>query len=225
MSRITRLAESAPVRYTNGVPHPLQFLLQGLLIGFTIAAPVGPIGILCIRRTLTEGRLAGFVSGLGAATADAIYGACAGFGLVTITRTLLHHQFWLRIIGGIFLGYFGIKAMMATVNDMTMIPTQRINLPGAFFSTLLITLTSPITILVYAAVFAGLGLGHVDNSLISAAALVVGVYLGSTFWWLLLSSLVSLLHARLSVVSLYWVNRSAGIILIIFGLLALAATK
>jgi len=90
----------------------ISFLLKGLIIGFSIAAPVGPIGVLCIRRTLTGGRASGLVSGLGAASADAIYGCIAGFGLAFISNFMISQQAWLRLIGGLFLCYFGLKTLL-----------------------------------------------------------------------------------------------------------------
>src|SRR6478735_6371119 len=91
----------------------LGFFLKGLVLGFSIAAPVGPIGVLCIRRSLAEGRVVGFVSGLGAATADAFYGAVAAFGLTFISALLVSQQLWLRAIGGAFLCYLGVKTFLA----------------------------------------------------------------------------------------------------------------
>ena len=159
--------------------------LQGIIIGFAIAAPVGPIGVLCIRRTLAEGRASGFVSGLGAATADAVYGAIAAFGLTLITDFLLGGASWLRLVGGAFLLYLGVKTFLAR-------PAERAaearggGLLGAYASTFFLTLTNPTTILSFAAIFAGLGVAGADNAL-SAALLVLGVFLGSAAWWLILS--------------------------------------
>src|SRR3970040_603046 len=135
----------------------LGFLLRGLVIGFSIAAPVGPIGVLCIRRTLTEGRIAGFVSGLGAATADAFYGAIAGFGLTFISSFLIDQQFWLRLAGGFFLLYLGVKTFRSSPPDNAALQ-DRSGIFGAYASTLVLTLTNPMTILSFAIIFAGLGL-------------------------------------------------------------------
>src|SRR3712207_2953311 len=134
----------------------MGLFLEGIIIGLAIAAPVGPIGVLCIRRTLADGRTSGFVSGLGAATADAVYGAIAAFGLTLITDFLLGGASWLRLVGGAFLLYLGIKTFLAR-------PAERAaevrggGLPGAYASTLFLTLTNPTTILSFVAIFAGLG--------------------------------------------------------------------
>jgi threonine/homoserine/homoserine lactone efflux protein len=198
------------------------FFLRGLLIGFSIAAPVGPIGVLCIRRTLSDGRLAGLVSGLGAATADALYGCLAGFGLTLVSSFLVSQQTWLRLAGGIFLLYLGVKTFLsAPASDavqVTKAPSR--GLWGAYLSTLLLTLTNPMTILSFTAIFAGLGLAETGGDPLSAGILVLGVFCGSAAWWLLLSGGVSLLRRRVTPAVLRWVNRIAGMVIIGFGVVA-----
>jgi threonine/homoserine/homoserine lactone efflux protein len=203
----------------------LSIFIQGLIIGFSIAAPVGPIGVLCIRRTLTEGRLSGFVSGLGAATADAVYGSIAGFGLTFISIFLIERSQWLRLIGGGFLLYLGIRTFLAktkSTTDPDYSIVQRGNLTGNYFSTFGLTLTNPLTILSFAAIFAGLGIGSTSSrNYLSAFILVIGVFLGSSSWWFLLSGIVVLFRQRIKSDSLIWVNRISGVIIIIFGIAAL----
>ena len=193
-----------------------SFLLRGLIIGFSIAAPVGPIGVLCIRRTLTEGRSSGLISGLGAATADAIYGSIAGFGLTFISNFLISQQVWLRLIGGGFLCYLGLKTFLASPSKQA-VSTNGNGLISAYVSTFFLTLTNPITILSFAAIFAGLGVGSASRNYFSAGVLVVGVFIGSALWWLLLSSGVGLFGEKLNVTGLRWVNRISGMVIIIFG--------
>ena len=154
--------------------------LKRLIIGFAIAAPVGPIGVLCIRRTLAEGRTTGFVSGLGAATADAMYGATAAFGLTLITDFLLGGASWLRLVGGVFLLYLGIKTFLARPAEKAA-ETRGGGLLRAYSSTLFLTLTNPTTILSFVAVFAGLRLVGGAGGF-TAAVLVLGVFLGSAAW-------------------------------------------
>ena len=199
------------------------FFLRGLLIGFSIAAPVGPIGVLCIRRTLADGRLAGLASGLGAATADAIYGSLAGFGLTLVANFLVSQQTWLRLVGGIFLLYLCVKTLLSRpASDSAPVANVRSRgLWSAYLSTLLLTLTNPLTILSFAAIFAGLGLAEMGGNSLSAVLLVLGVFCGSASWWLLLSGGVSLLRGRVTPRILQWVNRLAGIVIIVFGILAL----
>jgi len=196
------------------------FLLRGILIGFSIAAPVGPIGVLCIRRTLAEGRATGFVSGLGAATADAIYGCIAGFGLTLVARFLMDQQMWLRLFGGAFLCYLGVKTVLSRPADQAA-SANGSGLAGAYGSTFLLTLTNPMTILSFAAVFAGLGLASAGGSYASAGILVLGVFTGSALWWLLLSGGASLLRGKFDARRLEWVNRISGVIIAGFGVVAL----
>jgi len=198
----------------------ISFLLQGLILGLSIAAPVGPIGVLCIRRTLTEGRIAGFVSGLGAATADAFYGAIAGFGLTFISSFLIDQQLWLRLTGGFFLLYLGIKTFRSSPPDNAALQ-DRSGIFGAYASTLVFTLTNPLTILSFAAIYAGLGLTATGRNYVSAALLVLGVFAGSAAWWLLLSGGISLFRKRFGIEALRWTNKVSGLAITIFGLIVL----
>lgn len=198
----------------------LSFLLRGLIIGFSIAAPVGPIGVLCIRRTLADGRASGLVSGLGAATADAIYGCVAGFGLTFITRILIGQQNWIRLLGGLFLCYLGLRTLLARPVEKAPAAAGR-GLVQAYASTFFLTLTNPVTILAFAAIFAGLGVGSESGNYLSAGLLVLGVFTGSALWWFVLSGVVSGLRTKLNVKVLRWVNRVSGAIIVAFGLIAL----
>jgi len=199
-----------------------DILLRGGLIGLAIAAPVGPIGVLCIRRTLAEGWIFGFVSGLGAATADALYGCVAAFGLTFISAALVSHQAGLRLIGGLFLCYLGIRTLLARSAEQAAAGGAG-GLVRAYGSTFLLTLTNPMTILAFAAIFAGLGLAEEAGSYASAGLLVLGVFLGSASWWLLLSSIVGIFRARFTPAGLLWVNRISGLMLLGFGAYALVA--
>ncbi len=197
----------------------IDLLLKGLVIGFSIAAPVGLIGVLCIRNTLAEGHAAGLISGLGAATADAIYGVIAAFGLTFISGFLVGQQMGLRLVGGAFLCYLGIRTLLAR-------PTEQVSalkgkgMIGTYASTLALTLTNPMTILSFVAIFAGLGLSSANGSYASAGILVLGVFTGSVSWWLLLSSGVSLFRERFTSIGLRWVDRISGSIILAFGVLA-----
>jgi threonine/homoserine/homoserine lactone efflux protein len=198
----------------------ITFLLKGLAIGFSIAAPVGPIGVLCIRRTLAEGWRSGLVSGLGAATADALYGCIAGFGLGFISSFLVNQQAWLRLIGGLFLCFLGVRTWLARPAEQAA-PAREISLLGSYGSTLLLTLTNPMTIISFAAIFAGLGLAGSTGNYGSAGILVLGVFIGSAAWWFILSAGVGLFRARFESTRLRWVNRISGLIIFGFGLFAL----
>jgi threonine/homoserine/homoserine lactone efflux protein len=192
---------------------------RGIVIGFSIAAPVGPIGVLCIRRTLADGQISGLVSGLGAATADAMYGCVAGFGLTFISSLLIGQQMWLRLFGGLFLCYLGIKTLLSKPAEKEANLKQS-GLFSSYLSTFLLTVTNPLTILSFAAIFAGLGLAA-GGSYASALILVLGVFLGSATWWLLLSGGVGLFRDKFNSQGLLWVNRISGLIITIFGIIAL----
>lgn len=196
-----------------------SLFVKGLLIGFSIAAPVGPIGVLCIRRTLAEGRISGFVSGMGAATADAMYGCIAGFGVTYLSNALIGQQFWLRLMGGIFLFVLGVKTFLSKPAEAVSKTTGK-GLAGAYASTLFLTLTNPVTILAFAAIFAGLGLGNTRGDYTAGILLVSGVFLGSAVWWMFLSTGVGLFRTWFNGPRLRWVNRLSGMIIAGFGLLA-----
>ena len=198
-------------------------LFKGIVLGFSIAAPVGPIGVLCIRRTLADGRVHGLVSGLGAATADAIYGTIAAFGLSFISDLLIGQQNWIRLIGGTFLCYLGLRTLLSKPAEQAAQASGR-GLVGAYTSTLFLTITNPATILSFAAIFAGLGIASGAGGNHSAAVvLVLGVFTGSALWWFLLSGGVSLFRHRFNLRTMGWVNRFSGLIIIGFGLLALVS--
>jgi threonine/homoserine/homoserine lactone efflux protein len=195
-------------------------LYKGLIIGFSIAAPVGPIGILCIKRTLISGRMVGLVSGLGAATADALYGFIAAFGLTFISDFLIHQHTWLQLVGGAFLCYLGIKTFVSQPSDAT-VQTSQISVWSAYASTFFLTITNPLTILSFAAIFAGLGLVKVEGNYANAAITVLGVFLGSTCWWLFLSGITSHFRDRLTLSGFRWINRISGLVILGFGLIAI----
>jgi threonine/homoserine/homoserine lactone efflux protein len=195
----------------------ISFLWHGIIIGFAIAAPVGPIGVLCIRRTLTAGRTAGLVSGLGAATADACYGCIAGFGLTLVSNLLLSRQTGLQLLGGLFLLYLGLKTWFSPPAEHAAGAGGR-GLLNAYTSTFLLTITNPMTIFAFMAIFAGLGLAQTGGNYSTAALVVAGVFTGSALWWLLLSGGVSIFRARITPTQLLWINRIAGAVIAGFGL-------
>lgn len=200
------------------------FFLKGLLIGFSIAAPVGPIGLLCIQRTIAYCGSSGLVTGLGAATADGLYWMVAAFGLTAISGFLVGEQFWFRIIGGLFLIYLGARTFLSKSAENAGPPAHN-GLFSDYALTIFLTIANPMTILSFAAVFAGLGLAGTGGSHASAAWMVGGVVLGSTVWWIALSAGVSLVGHRLNPGSLNIIGRVSGAILIGFGILALASVS
>jgi threonine/homoserine/homoserine lactone efflux protein len=199
----------------------VHFLLKGVAIGFLIAAPVGPIGVLCIRRSLAHGRRVGLATGLGAATADALYGCIAAFGVTAISRFLVDQRLWLSVIGGLFLCYLGVRTFVSSPAGQVAEVRDR-GLALAYLSTFALTLTNPMTILSFVGIFAGLGLGGSPDYL-AATALVAGVFIGSALWWLILSGGVGSLRLLAGERWMGAVNRISGAIILAFGLYSLCA--
>jgi threonine/homoserine/homoserine lactone efflux protein len=201
----------------------LLFLLRGIILGVSIAAPVGPIGILCIRRTLIAGRLAGFVLGLGAATADMLYGAVAAFGLGVISSLLVGESLWIHVIGACFLGWLGLRTILTLPAAPSKVAVAATGLVGSYVTTLLLTLTNPTTILSFIAIFAGIGVVATRSGApVSAEAglTVLGIFCGSALWWLTLSGIVNMVRSRFTPEVMRWVNYLSGAILIGFGVFA-----
>lgn len=196
---------------------PLSLFIRAFIIGISIAAPVGPIGVLCIRRTLANGKLAGFLSGMGAASADMVYGAIAAFGISAITTALIDNAFWLRLFGGGFLLYLGVKTFLEKPAEQAAQAKQG-GLLNMYLSTFLLTITNPMTIISFAAIFASTMIGQEVGS---PLVMVAGVFAGSAAWWMTLSLGVGMFRERLTPAHMAWINRVSGIIIIAFGIYAL----
>ncbi len=196
-----------------------NLLFKSIVIGFSIAAPVGPIGVLCIRRTLAKSRTSGLVSGLGAATADAVYGFIAAFGLTLISDILINQKDLLGLIGGAFLFYLGVKTLLVKpAQDAAVVREQRTGLAGDYVSTFFLTLANPLTILSFLGIFAGIGIVDTSGDYTAAGVMVAGVFGGSALWWLTLSGGVGLLRDRFNSQVMLWVNRLSGVVILIFAL-------
>ncbi len=206
--------------------------MRGVILGLSIAAPVGPIGVVCIRRTLSGGRWMGLISGLGAATADAVYGLVAALGLALSADALARLQSWLQLFGGAFLCYLGVRAFLdrpEALGELSVTPSaamvpggaRRSEFAGAYASTFALTLANPITILSFVAIYMGLGLSTASAGALAPALLVLGVFVGSVLWWFILSSAASMLRGRLSPRGMLWVNRVSGVVILAFGVVTL----
>jgi threonine/homoserine/homoserine lactone efflux protein len=198
------------------------FLLKGIAVGIIIAVPVGPVGVLCVRRTIFAGRLAGLISGLGAATADAIFGFIAAFGLTFVSDWLIGYQYWLRVAGGCYLLFAGGGALLATPEAKPDSEPDAETLLRDYISTFALTLTNPITILAFLGIFSAVGLSGEAATLGRAAILVLGVWLGSLLWWIALSFGLGLLFRSFEPRHLVWINRGSGFILLLCGVALLA---
>lgn len=200
-----------------------SLILKGLIIGFSLAVPIGPIGILCIHKTLKEGHLSGLVIGAGAATADAIYGCIAAFGLTVISDILISQELWLRLIGGGFLLFLGVKTFLAHPEEQSTSSNGK-GLFGSYVSTFLLTLTNPLTIFAFVGIFTALGLGNGLNYF-SAWTLVLGVFTGSCTWFLVLSYSVTTFRKKFNSVGIVWLNKISGVLIIIFGIIAIISFR
>lgn len=200
----------------------LALFLKSLIIGFAIAAPVGPIGVLCIQRSLRDGFKVGLMTGMGATLVDGVYGLVAGLGLTAVSSLLVAQQFWIQLIGGLFLIYLGIKILLTAPRKQVTAGNSDRSPWHACATTFFLTLTNPMTILSFIAVFAGLGLGSTSIYYTHAVLLVVGITIGSACWWLLLSGGVAfILHHRVGPKGLRVINALSGIIMLVFGIFAL----
>ncbi|HEX2962478.1 MAG: LysE family translocator [Bacteroidota bacterium] len=195
--------------------------LKGVLIGFVMAVPLGPIGIMCIRKTLTEGRLRGLVIGFGAATADLLYGSIAAFGLTLVSDLLIREKIWIRLVGGALLLFLGVKTFLKMPADPKF-NVHASSIIRSYLTTVFLTLTNPLAIFAFIAVFAALGLGY-DLSNYSASALVSGVFLGSALWFFMLSSGVMFFRKKFEVKGLIWVNKIAGVLIVVSGFIAIGS--
>jgi len=197
----------------------LTYFLKGIVIGFAMAIPLGPIGVMCIRKTLTERKIYAIAIGFGAATADLLYGSVAAFGLTMISSTLVTYKVWIRLIGGALLLLLGVKIFFSKPKTIVEQNNNK-SVLRTYLSTVFLTLTNPFTIFAFIAVFNSLGLGS-GLSYFSAATLVFGIFIGSSAWFFLLSSGVTIFKKRLNLSALMWVNRVAGLLVIISGLITI----
>lgn len=198
----------------------LMLLLKGLVIGVVIAAPVGPVNLICIQRTLSEGKHKGIISGLGATFADTFYGVVAGFGFSMVSGFLMEQMTWLQYIGSAVLFFLGYRMLTREVIKAR-IPRKysKRSLFEAFSSTFAITLTNPLTIFAFLGIYAAMGLKHTVGEPMLGSILVVGVFFGSLLWWTMISHLVHKVRDRFNNQFIMRVNKISGIVIVIFGVI------
>ncbi|GAB5503694.1 LysE family translocator [Pyruvatibacter sp.] len=194
-------------------------VLNGVLIGIVVAAPIGPVNLICIRRTLAYGRLNGFLSGLGAAVGDAVFAIVAAFGLTAAASMLVSVGDWLQAFGGIFLIALGIHTYLSKPADNETVATNTSSkLAAAVLATFVLTITNPATMLGFVAIFGGVGgLVTTEPSLLTATLLVAAVFIGSALWWLGVTMTVGLLRHRMTDQALILINRVSGVLIVSFG--------
>jgi threonine/homoserine/homoserine lactone efflux protein len=195
--------------------------LKGLLIGFAMAIPIGPIGVLCIRKTLSEGHSRGLIVGLGGAAADSLYGGIAAFGVKFVSDVIVREQLWVHLLGGALLLYLGFRTIRAKRKD-PILPFDNRGFWGSFVSAFILALTNPLTMFAFVAVFAAFGLGA-RVSFLAAGILVTGVFSGTCLWFFTLGFVATLFRRRLNRRGLVWVNRVSGGLIILSGMIALVS--
>ena len=202
----------------------LQFLIKGFIVGLVVSIPLGPMGVLCVQRTLNKGKSSGFSSGMGIATADAIFALIAGLGISFIIHFLSEQQLIIKMIGGLVIALIGLKIFIANpVKQLKKHRKEGKTLFEDFFSILFMALSNPFTIFLYIAIFAGLNLHDVSSGYSSALLVVAGVFVGASISWLAISTVVNHFRAKIRLRRLMWINRIAGITIILFGVFAICS--
>ena len=199
----------------------IEILIQGILIGILASIPLGPIGVLCVQRTLSRGRRAGFISGLGAATSDAVYASLAGFSLSFIVGFVEDKILYIQIIGVVILVFMGLRIYFT--NPAVQLRKQngvKTKLLQDFLSTFMFTIANPLVVFFFVTLFAAFGVVERSNTLISQIFLVVGVFVGAAFWWFLLTSIVNLFRSKINLRRLNLINRIAGATIVILAVVA-----
>lgn len=191
--------------------------LKGVLIGFVIAAPVGPIGILSIRRAAAGRYGLSLATGFGAGLADTVYGAIAAFSLVGITELIARYDTYLRLGGGMLILWVGYSIFRTPFQEDPLESQKRDTFLGGVSSAFFITLSNPVVLIVFAAAFAVMGISPAEDSLTQGFVLVGAVFTGANGWWFLLSTLIILIHRRITPRQLLWINRISGTMLLGFG--------
>jgi threonine/homoserine/homoserine lactone efflux protein len=191
--------------------------IQGIIIGLTLAVPIGPISLLCIRRAITGGRLHGIVSGIGVATSDSLYAIVAVLGLTVISGIILAHEVFFRAVAGIVLIAVGFKVFLSVPSEPGENEGQ-VSYPKDYLSMLAITLANPLTILFFIIVLPGFGVVPGGTSLSTSAEFVLGIFSGSVTWWIILCGSVGTVRSRLTPRHLQVINHISGILIVVFGI-------
>jgi threonine/homoserine/homoserine lactone efflux protein len=196
----------------------MEHILKGFFIGFAVAAPVGPVGLLCIRRAILDGRLAGFITGLGAATGDTVFGLIAALGLTSVTVFLARHALGFKFAGGLCLFAIGVATLRSRPPTRTRQPIHASNFTAAYVSTIAITLANPITMAAFIGIFTGFGVGLATTGIGQITWLVTGIFLGSAAWWLLLTVFAAWLGKKIPDGGLHAINIGVGLAIVLIGL-------
>lgn len=200
----------------------LEILIKGIALGFLSSIPLGPIGIICIQRTLGKGRLSGFISGLGAASADTLLAIVAGLGLSFVIAFVKEHSIIFQLVGGIIIVILGIQIFFKSpVKQFRERKSNKNKLHTDYLSVLMLTLSNPIALFIFIAVFTGLNLVKGSHNLIFNLLVFTGIFIGASLWWFILTSFVNVYRSKFRLKNLWWLNKITGALIFIFGMLAL----
>lgn len=199
-----------------------ELFWKGFFVGLMVTIPLGPIGVLCVQRTLNKGRMSGLFSGLGAAFADSIFAIIASFGITFIISFIKSQQIYFQIFGGVIVIFLGIHIFYTNpVRQLRLQRLSRKKLSQDFFSVFLLTISNPMAVLFFLAMFAGVNISESEHTLINMSSLVLGVFSGASSWWFLLSFFVSLFRHRFRLKNIWWMNKVAGVVVFFIGILAI----
>ena len=200
----------------------IDFLLKGIIVGFLASIPLGPVGVLCIQRTINKGRMSGLLSGMGAATVDSFYALVAAFGLTYIINFIVEQQFFIELIGGGVLIFLGAKIFNTNpIRQIRRHRRKKNRLIEDYFSVFLLTLSNPLALFLFVAAFAGMGMVGSDNSSFKSSFIILGVFIGAMIWWFALTFFINLFRKKFRLKQLWWINKIAGLIIVIFGAAAM----
>jgi threonine/homoserine/homoserine lactone efflux protein len=196
--------------------------IKGIIIGLLVSAPLGPIGIMCIQRTLNRGYMSGFVSGLGAAAADIIFAVIAGFGLSIILNFIEEKHIYFQILGGIFVLYIGYRIF--NTNPVKQLRLQRLNktrLSQDFASIFLLTISNPMAVFLFIAIMAALKVANDLYSIFELSILIAGIAGGAILWWFVLASIANRFRKKIRLKNIWWLNKITGSVVFLFGLVVI----
>ncbi len=203
----------------------VELFIKGLLIGLFASIPLGPIGVICIQRTLNKGKISGFVSGLGAASADTFFAAIAGFSLTIIIAFIEEKREIFQLVGGVVVALLGVKIFYTNpVAQLRRHKRKKKGLLEDFLSVFLVTVTNPLAIFLFIALFASFGVVSEETNWEHSLIVLSGVATGATLWWYILTTLVNYYRAQFRLKQLWWINKTSGAVIFILGALAIIGT-
>jgi threonine/homoserine/homoserine lactone efflux protein len=200
----------------------ITLLIKGIIIGLLASVPLGPIGVICIQRTINKGQLSGFLSGMGAASADTIFAAIAGFSLTIIISYIEERHIIFQAVGGVIVLFLGIKIFYTNpIRQLRRHKRKKDNLIEDYFSILAVTITNPLAIFLFIALFASLGVVTGNSNPLLSLVTTGGVFIGASVWWYILTSLVNAYRKKFRLRQLWWINKISGAAIFTLGAIAI----